>query len=497
MAQNAKPVSLDTKTFYPAFKAHDTRFDGRVYVGVSSTKIYCRPVCSAKIPKEENCTFFPSAAAAEAAGYRPCLKCRPELAPGFAPVDAAVNHAKKAVCIMEEGMADFSLEDLAKVLGITGRHLRRVFVSEYGVSPVQYVQTHRLLMAKNLLTDTNLPVTDIAFAAGFGSIRRFNALFQKNYRLSPSSLRKKTERLSEEDADCITLYLCYRPPYLWDNMLAFLSERAIPYVESVADHAYHRAVCIQSGIKTYRGIVSVRSAEKKSALAVTVPVALLPVLQTVLARMKHLFDLDCDPAEIYGSLSVMNEIRDGLCVPGIRVPGCFDGFEMAVRAVLGQQITVKAARTLAGRIAFAHGTELEKPAHNLNHTFPAPSDICGLDGPIENHLGMLGVTGARARSIRALAEAVERGDIKLSPNAGPAAMMRKLLDLPGFGPWTVQYIAMRALSWPDAFPSTDYGVKKALNISAQKEILELSERWKPWRSYATILLWNSLQQEKG
>lgn len=494
MAQNDFP---DTKTCYPAFKAHDARFDGRIYVGVSSTKIYCRPVCSAKIPKEENCTFFPSAAAAEAAGYRPCLKCRPELAPGSAPVDAAVNLAKKAALIMEEGMADSGLEDLAKALGITGRHLRRIFVSEYGVSPVQYVQTHRLLLAKSLLTDTNLTVTDIAFAAGFKSIRRFNALFQKNYRLSPSSLRKKTERLSEEDADCITLYLGYRSPYLWDNILAFLGERAIPGVESVTGHAYHRAAVVQSCGKTYRGIICVRGAEKKNALAVTVSAALLPVLQTVLARIRHLFDLDCDPVEIYSRLDVMNEIRAGLCVNGIRVPGCFDGFEMAVRAVLGQQITVRAARTLAGRIALAYGTELESPAYGLTHTFPMPSDICGLDGPIENHLGLLGVTGARARSIRALAEGMESGDIKLSISADPVVMMKRLLDLPGFGPWTVQYIAMRALSWPDAFPDTDYGIKKALNGCAQKEILELSLLWKPWRSYATVLLWNSLQQEKG
>lgn len=491
MAQNEKTVTLDAKTCYPVFKAHDARFDGRIYVGVSSTGIYCRPVCSAKIPKEENCTFFGSAAAAEAAGYRPCLKCRPELAPGSAPVDAAGHFAKKAVLLMEEGLPDGSLEDVAKSLGITGRHLRRVFLSEYGVSPVQYIQTQRLLMAKSLLTDTGLPLTGIAFAAGFGSIRRFNALFQKQYHLPPSSLRKKTEQAKEGMKDSITVYLGYRPPYLWDNILAFLGERAIPGVESVLDHAYHRTVQLQNGGKTYRGVISVRNAEKKNALSVTVSMALLPVLQTVLARVKHLFDIDCDPAEICSCLSVMNEIKDGLCVNGIRVPGCFDSFEMAVRAVLGQQITVRAARTLAGRIACAYGTELEMPAHGLNHTFPAPADICSLDGPIENHLGTLGVIGARARSIRALAEKMASGDIKLSISADPKTQMQNLLDLPGFGPWTVQYIAMRALSWPDAFPHTDYGVKKALNGLMPKEILELSEQWKPWRAYATVLLWNS------
>jgi AraC family transcriptional regulator, regulatory protein of adaptative response / DNA-3-methyladenine glycosylase II len=492
MAQKPKTVSLDTKTFYPAFKAHDARFDGRIFVGVSSTKIYCRPVCSARIPKEENCTFFPSAAAAEAAGYRPCLKCRPELAPGFAPVDAAASLASKAACLMEEGLPCRSLEDMAKSLGVTGRHLRRVFLAEYGVSPVQYVQTNRLLMAKSLLTDTCLNATEIAFAAGFGSIRRFNALFLQHYRLSPSSFRKKTDRSREGGMDGITLFLGYRPPYLWDNILAFLNERAIPGVESVADHAYHRTAVIQSCGKTYRGIISVRNVEKKNVLAVTVCVALLPVLQAVLARVKHLFDLDCDPVEIASRLSVMNEIKEGLCVPGIRVPGCFDGFEMAVRAVLGQQITVKAARTLAGRIAGAYGAELKNPAHGLTRTFPTPADIYSLDEPIENHLGVLGVTGARARSIRVLAEGIESGDIKLSVSADPEMQMRKLLALPGFGPWTVQYIAMRALRSPDAFPYTDYGVKKALNGRAQKQILELSGQWEPWRSYATVLLWNSL-----
>ncbi len=492
MAQSIKTVTLDAKTYYPAFKAHDARFDGRVFVGVSSTGIYCRPVCSAKVPKEENCTFFLSAAAAEVAGYRPCLKCRPELAPGSAPVDAAGHLAKKAALLMEEGLPDGGLNDLAKSLGITLRHLRRVFLSEYGVPPVQYLETQRLLMAKSLLTDTSLPITSIAFAAGFGSVRRFNALFQKNYHLPPSSLRKKTEQSKEGSRDNITVYLGYRPPYLWDNLLSFLKDRAIPGVESVSDHAYHRTVTLQSGGKTYSGVISVRNAEKKNALAVTVSMALLPVLQAVLARIKHLFDLDCDPVEIYSCLSVMNEIKDGLCISGIRVPGCFDGFEMAVRAVLGQQITVKAARTLAGRIACAYGTELKNPAHGLTHTFPAPADICGLDGPIENHLGTLGVIGARARSIRALAEGMTSGDIELNISADPMEQMKKLLALPGFGPWTVQYIAMRALYWPDAFPHTDYGVKKALSGLAEKEILELSEQWKPWRSYATVLLWNSL-----
>lgn len=484
---------LDKATCYPAFKAHDVRFDGRVFVGVSSTGIYCRPVCRVKMPKEENCVFYSSAAAAEAAGYRPCLKCRPELAPGFAPVDAAARLSQKAALLMEEDcLCESSLEELAGSLHVTDRHLRRVFVSEYGVSPVQYLQTCRLLLAKSLLTDTNLSVTDVAFTAGFGSIRRFNALFKKHYRLCPSALRKQMLPSQIGDHDSITLFLGYRPPYLWDSILTFLGERAIPGVETVSDDAYHRTVAIMQGETACRGWITVRNAEKKNALAVTVSGTLLPALSFVLLRVKLLFDLQCDPAEIYLKLAGMNEMKAGLCVAGTRLPGCFDPFEMSVRAVLGQQITVKAARTLAGRIASVYGAEIQTPMEGLTHTFPAPEDFCKPDNFIEDDLGKLGVTSARARSIQALAKGILHGDIELSKSAAPDIQMGKLFALPGIGPWTVQYIAMRTLHWPDAFPHTDYGVKKALEGRSPKEILALAEKWRPWRAYATINLWNSL-----
>ena len=483
---------LDIGTYYPIFLAGDARYDGEVFVGVSSTGIYCRPVCHIKMPKRENCSYFSSAAAAEAAGYRPCLVCRPELAPGSALADTPANIARKAALIMDEdNLTGHSLAELAEALGVTDRHLRRLFLAEYGVTPVQYLQTQRLLLAKNLLTDTGLSMMDVAFAAGFTSLRRFNDVFQSHYRMAPSHLRKHKDGAAAEG---VTLLLGYRPPYRWEAILRFLEARAIPGVEAVYSDTYARSVSLAQDDKTYRGCFAVRHMEKKNALAVMISDALLPVLPRVLAGVKHLFDLRCDPAQIYAGLACMDEIREGLRIPGTRLPGSFDAFEMAVRAVLGQQITVKAARTLAERIVAAYGTELPTPIDGLTHTFPGPAGILGLPGPIEDRLGPLGITGARARSIYALAKGLQGGEIDLSRNADPAEQMQRLLALPGFGPWTVQYIAMRALGCKDAFPHTDYGVKQALKGHSPAEILAMAERWRPWRAYATIHLWNSLNE---
>ena len=489
-----QPVSLDNRTCYAALRTRDARFDGRFFVGVSSTGIYCRPVCRVRLPREENCAFFRSAAAAEAAGYRPCLKCRPELAPGLAPVDAPARVARKAALIMEE---DFSVEckiaDLAAMLGVTDRHLRRIFLNEYGVSPGQYLQTLRLHLSKSLLTGTRLSVTEVALAAGFGSVRSFNDLFKKQYQLTPRELRKMGNTVSGS-AEGITLVLGYRPPYMWHELVSFLAERAIPGVESVTDDTYRRTVTVQKGDTIHRGWISVTNTPQANALSVTAASALLPVLPQVLARIRLLFDLNCDPSQIYEKLKVMNELAPEMCVPGRRLPGCFDPFEMSVRAFLGQQVTVKAARTLAKRVALAFGTKISTPFEELTVTFPGPDAIYQLESRIENHLGPLGITGARARSILALAEALVTGSVTFSSGADPEKEMEKLLKLPGFGPWTVQYIAMRAFSWPDAFPHTDYGVKKALPGMKPQEILDLSQAWRPWRSYATIHLLNSLKK---
>lgn len=484
---------LDGSACYAAMLAHDSRFDGRFFCGVSSTGIYCRPVCRVKPPKEKNCSFFISAAAAEAAGYRPCLRCRPELAPGLAPVDSVTRLARIATLIMEEDLlADRGIPDVAAMLGITDRHLRRVFFAEYGVSPVQYLQTRRLLLAKNLLTDTRLSVTDVAMAAGFGSIRRFNDLFKKRYRLTPGSFRNRDES-PLEDNDGITLSLEYRPPYAWNELLSFLAVRAIPGVESVNQDTYRRTAAVKKGETTYYGWISVAHRPRRNAISVTVAPTLLPVLPQVLARIRHLFDVDCNPSNVYEKLVTMNRLAPDMCVPGMRLPGCFDQFELSIRAVLGQQVTVKAARTLAMRLAQSLGKKVDTPFRELTVTFPLPDDICALEIPIEDHLGPLGITGARARSIRSLAEALVTGSVTLSPHADPGSEMEKLLKLPGFGHWTVHYIAMRALAWPDAFPHTDHGLKKALAGMSPEEKQTLAQTWSPWRSYATVTLWNALE----
>ena len=483
---------LDDEACYAAMLAHDARFDGRFFCGVSSTGIYCRPVCRVKVPKKENCTFFVSAAAAEAAGYRPCLRCRPELAPGLAPVDSVARLARSAALLMEEdNLEPRRVSEVATMLGITDRHLRRVFGAEYGVAPVQYLQTRRLLLAKSLLTDTQLSVTDVAMAAGFGSIRRFNDLFKKHYQLAPNKLRNNGRGI-EENKHAITVSLGYRPPYAWDSLISFLALRAIPGVESVVDNTYRRTVAIKKGEAIHRGWISVANQPKQNALSVTVATTLLPVLSQVLARNRLLFDLNCSPDNVYEKLVTMNELVPNICVPGIRVPGCFDPFEMSVRTILGQQVTVKAARTLAMRLANVIGEKIDTPFEKLAFTFPLPERICALAGPVENHLGPLGIISSRAHSILALAEALKTNSITLSYSANPGDEMEKLRKLPGFGPWTVHYIAMRALGWPDAFPHTDYGVRKALSERSPQEILRMSQAWSPWRSYATILLWNSL-----
>lgn len=494
--ERVEQLPLDRNACYAAMHAHDTRFDGRFFCGVSSTGIYCRPICRVKLPKQSNCTFFPSAAAAEAAGYRPCLKCRPELAPGLAPADSVARLATSAArFIAEDCLTDCKISDLAESLGISDRHLRRVFCAEYGVSPVQFLQTQRLLLAKNLLTDTRLTVTDVAMAAGFGSLRRFNDVFKKQYRLAPGRFRNKEPRSSRDD-DAITLFLAYRPPYAWDELISFLAARAIPNVECVTQDAYRRTVAIKKGGIIYSGWISVAHLPKRNALSVTVASTLLPVLPQVLSRVRHLFDINCDPFPVHEKLETLNTISPGIRVPGIRLPGSFDPFEMSVRAVLGQQITVKAARTLAKRLADCFGAKIETSFEDLSRTFPLPGSICSLEAPIENQLGPLGITGARARSILALAQALVTNSITLSLHCDPGVEMQKLLKLPGFGPWTVNYIAMRALGWPDAYLDTDYGVNKALSGMPAKEARALAQTWSPWRSYATITLWDSLKGAK-
>lgn len=483
---------------YAALKAKDARFDGRFFFGVSSTGIYCRPICRAKTPMAKNCRFFQTAAAAEGAGFRPCLLCRPEVAPGTAPVDVASSLARRAAQLLNEHCSsELSLPKLAQRLGCTDRHLRRVFVAAFHVTPVQYLQTCRLLLAKNLLSETRLSVLDVAMAAGFGSLRRFNALFQQRYRMAPSALRRQAATAgADATGDTLTVSLGYRPPYAWSQMLAFLAARAIPGVEQVQDDAYMRTVRVQrdDGAAVV-GWVHVSHQPQRQALRVCLSASLLPVLAPVLAKVKHLFDLDAEPLLIHEALQDMGSIHPGLPVLGLRLPGCFDVFEMLVRAVLGQQITVKAARTLAQRMVQRLGepTVIEIPG--LSHTFPHAQQLLAWSGAIADHLGPLGVTGARARTIHALAQGLVSGELLSQPGAEPEAEMLRLMAVPGIGAWTANYMAMRAMAWPDAFLPTDVGVKKALAPRTPRDIATLAEAWRPWRSYATINLWQALSAQ--
>lgn len=478
---------------YEAFKSKDSRFDGRLFVGISSTGVYCRPVCRARLPRPENCSYFATAAEAEQAGFRPCLLCRPELAPGNSSMDASSALARRAARLLEENCGkDQSLAELAARLGCTDRHLRRAFLEEYRVTPVRYLQTCRLLLAKNLLTDTDLSVLDVAMAAGFGSLRRMNELFRKQYKLPPTALRKKAAEKGPRKEE-VTVTLGYRPPYDWDRMLNFLAGRAIPGVERVSGGCYCRTVRLPNRDgKMYSGWMRVGHSAEKQGLNVTLSDSLVPVLTQVLTRVRHLFDLYCDPWAVYENLKDMDELRPGLCVPGTRVPGCFDPFETSVRAILGQQITVKAAGTLAGRLAERFGAPVETAVEGLNRVFPTAEEILALGGGVQERLGALGVIAARSGSIFALAGALARGEIDLNQCADPEREMKKLREIRGIGPWTAQYVAMRTMGWPDAFLETDAGIKRALPDRSAKELLELAERWRPWRSYATLNLWNTL-----
>lgn len=481
-------MTLNPATCYRALRARDARFDGRFFVAVSSTRIYCRPICTVKPPRPEHCRFYPSAAAAEVAGYRPCLRCRPELAPGNASVDATTRVAQTAASLIEERILDAEgLAIVASRLGITGRHLRRTFGAEFGVSPIEFAQTQRLLLAKRLLTDTVLPVTEIAFASGFGSLRRFNALFKQRYRFQPGQLRRRLNGEAAPAADALNFELSFRPPYDWPAVRTFLGARAIAGVEAFDGTCYRRTVRVTLKGQEHVGWVQIGLAPKKPALRVALSASLVRVLPPVLVRVKTLMDLSCNPTEVAAALGRLASRR-----PGLRVPGAFDGFEVAVRAILGQQVTVAAARTVAGRFAAALGDPVETPFATLTILFPTAARVADMSPGL---IARLGMPEARARTIVTLARCVADGDLVLTPHADIDATLERLRSLPGIGEWTAQYIAMRALAWPDAFPHTDLGVMKALGERAARRVLEAGEAWRPWRAYAVMHLWNSIAQE--
>jgi len=472
---------LDSNACYRAVRARDRRFDGRFFVAVSSTGIYCRPICPARPPKRENMCFYSSAAAAEGAGYRPCLRCRPERAPGLGSVDAASRLAGAVIAGIEEhALSNARMGELAASLGVSDRHLRRVTEAELGVSPIELAQTQRLLLAKRLLSDTSLKLTEIAFAAGFGSVRRFNALFKSRYRLNPRSLRGRTD-----PAAGLRCQLDFRPPLAWEKLLAYLRLRAIPGVESVDATHYRRTVAIDD----HQGWIAVSLAASGVALDVEMSQSLAPVIGAVMVRVKQLFDLSAAPDAVSASLSQDSKLKVIVRqLPGLRVPGAFDGFELAVRAVLGQQVSVKAATTMAGRWARSFGTEIATPFVELNRLTPAARR---LEEVSADEIAALGIIGGRSRCIAALAKAVREGTVVLGSAADIESQIEGLMRLPGIGPWTAQYIAMRALRWPDAFPGTDLMLLRAARLNAT-ELHARAESWRPWRAYATHYLWQSL-----
>ena len=463
---------------YGAVLSRDRRFDGVFFVGVSSTNIYCRTVCTVRAPQQKNCTFYPSAAAAERAGYRPCLRCRPELAPGQAKIDAVGRLAAAAASRIEDGaLVEQSVSELAGSLGVSDRHLRRILKQEFGVSPIQLAQTQRLLLAKRLLSDTHLSVADIAFASGFSSVRRLNALFQKRYRLNPSALRKVTH-LPQDSLHC---ELACRPPLQWRALLDFLRDRTVAGVEIIEGDCYCRTV--QMG--QHQGWIKVSPIARENKLKVELSASLVSAILPILTRVKALFDLAADPAPIADCLGDL-----ALRFPGLRVPGAFDGFEVTVRAILGQQVSVKAATTLMARVVSAFGRPIVTPVAGLMRLTPTPEQIAQLS--VEDLTG-LGIVSARATVILSVAQAITTEDLQLDPYSPVEATITHLKSFPGIGDWTAQYVAMRVLAYPDAFPDGDLWLRRALGVEKPKQVRKLAEAWRPWRAYAAMHLWKSLE----
>ena len=486
---------------YRAMQTRDARFDGCFFTGVTSTGIYCRPVCAVKTPKRENCRFFRYPAQAERAGFRPCLRCRPELAPHalvWSMQDATSILAHQAARMLDEPEAwsmdgGSTLTALATRLGVSDRHLRRIFETHFGVSPLQYLQTRRLLTAKQLLADTQLPVAQVALVSGFSSVRRFNTVFVERYGLNPSQLRRSGT--VDERVKGLAIKLGYRPPYDIAAMGAFLAQRQVNTIESIATYAgelcVSRTFFIKTGGNTYAGWLRAEFVPERHQVVLQLSDNLHSMLPLLIRRVRAWLDLDADPQAIHRVLHSRFPQSEGL-----RVPGTLDGFELAVRAVLGQQITVAAARTLAQRLVDTFGDPIDTPIPELTRLFPSAAVLARLSG---DALGRLGITKQRQNAILALARAVADGQLLLHGGAQVHTTMEALKALPGIGDWTAQYIAMRALRWPDAFPAGDVALHKALNVHdapnlrlASQAAEAASQAWKPWRSYAVLRAWAEL-----
>jgi len=474
--------------------ARDARFDGQFFVGVKSTGIYCRPICPANPPKPENVEYYPSAAAASEAGFRPCLRCRPECAPGTPAWHGTSTTVRRGLRLIANGaLDDGSVEDLAERLGVTSRHLRRLFTRHLGASPLAVAHTQRLHFAKRLIDQTHLPMRDIAVAAGYRSTRRFNDAFRTTYGRAPRELRRHDGNVAGKPVATLAIDLPYRTPFDWPALLGFLSLRAVPGVEAAHDGNYCRTVVVNGEA----GMISVHDNPRANALRLSVDGIATSELFGVVQKVREIFDLDAPVGEIRKTLARDPMLKRALGRRAVvRVPGTWDPFELSVRAILGQQVSVKAATTLAGRIVERYGLPVAAGAPaNLTHVFP------GADTLARARLEGLGLTTARAATIRRLAKAVVDGDVTFDAAQDPDEFRASLTALHGIGEWTAQYVAMRALKNPDAFPASDLGLLKAASGDGErptpKALEARADAWRPWRAYAALLLWNTLPGSGG
>ncbi len=490
-------VSAVRPAYALAVDARDARFDGVFFVGITTTHVYCRPVCPSRLAYDRHRRFFDSAAAAERAGFRPCLRCRPELAPGRAVLDAVSRLAQAAAQRIAAGALNgHSVAELASELGVSERHLRRALEHEIGVSPLELAQTHRLLLAKRLLVDTDLPVTRVAYASGFQSLRRFNAAFREQYGTPSSALRRgvPTQRpasLTRRREESLRLTLAYRAPFAWDSGLRFLRGDAIPGVELVLERRYGRTVRIEG----HSGFVFAEDTPRgaRHSLAVEVSASLLPVLMPLIAGLRRLFDLDAEPAVVDAHLAAGG--LDALVArrPGVRLPGALDGFEIALRALVGAQgRRGDATRSLAGRVAAALGEPVDTGLRGLTHLAPTAARVADAGA---TRLVTLGVPVRRAEALTTLARAVASGALRLEPGSDVAATRRALVEIDGVSERLATVIVMRTLYWPDAFPATDRTLQRAAGVRSAGSLLARAEQWRPWRAYAALHLW--LQNARG
>ncbi len=483
---------LNNDEYEGARQSRDSRFDGRFFVGVLTTGIYCRPICPVRIPKKENVQLYRSAAGAAEAGFRPCLRCRPESSPGTPAWIGAPYKVSRALQLIAMGSLDNgSVESLAGQLSIGPRQLTRLFQQHVGASPVAVVQTQRLHFAKKLIDETTLALSEVCFAAGFGSVRRFNAVFQSTYGRSPRQLRDRSSQCKTTAGGTIEVQLCYRPPLDWKAMLYYLEYRRIPGVETIdlAANSYARTIVIDG----QAGDISVQFSEQGSFASLQINFPDTRHLYEIVERVRLLFDLKADSEEI-DRFFARDELLKTVVKqnPGSRVTGCWDGLEVTVRAILGQQVTVKAATTLAGRVAARHGSAYEGLNSQLTHTFPSADVLAGAD------LNGLGIVGQRIAAIQALAAKVAGNQLAFDGVLETSAFVKAICEIKGIGEWTAHYIALRVLNDPNAFPHSDLILRRAAAPEGEtlkaKQLLQRAEAWRPWRAYAVILLWKHYQQ---